>query len=144
MSLFIKLTTKSKVRELYRQLISIILNKQIADVVLNSLIILIKLKYDSMFSILWQVSSLGCGGVAGSSVGGGSSSVSGVGNGRSVQGSQRQPFTATTMFEPFDLSLQVLDDNSLQFSSKLNAINFLLEFVKFDQVKTLLEKYWNL
>lgn len=119
---------KSKVRELYRQLISIILNKQIADVVLNSLIILIKLKYDSMFSILWPVSS---------------SSSSSSSSSRSTTGGASQqmmrPMTVTNMFEPFDLTLQVLDDNSLLFSSKLNAINFLLEFVKFDQVKNLLE-----
>jgi hypothetical protein len=100
----------------------IIEKKTDGNLVINALIILIKLKYEKILSMLWPV------------------------NFKNFDQSKLK------MFEPFDYAMEVLTDtsasssssssksNSHEFLFKFNAAEFLYEFIRYDEVKKFLEK----
>lgn len=75
-----------------------------------------KLKYENIFSILWPGSS------------------------------RKAEALKINMYEPFDFAMQALTEfpfgkaSSDKLPLKLNAVNFLYEFIKYDEVKLFLEK----
>ena len=136
------LNSFEKIRHFCRQLVYIIRNNNAnPNLTLNSLIIVIKLNIDNMFSVIWSIKSATTATTAAKSA--------------------NDMVGTVKIFDSIDLALLILcnepihsqtnsatnaQDKAAQKSSelvteKINALNFLYEFLKCQPVRQILEKY---
>jgi hypothetical protein len=137
------------VREFFRQIVLAIKEKTNKNLVLNSLIILLKLKYEDFFTVIWPLAK----DIHQNQNRAVKSRLSTLGN--------HPPIQNVNLFDPLDLAINELSsdesinngsnsvsngrlDKKTMHSNKFlltsNAINFLYEAIKCDQVVKLLEK----
>ena len=152
---------KNKTREFFKQLVSTITNQENKNTLLNSLIVLLKLRYEDFFILIWPIYKEKF------------SSNNNINNNEQQQQQPKRVLKSrtsslhtksarirTSSFDSFALFDMVLlelctdesspnisenkfDKNQLYLNRFLlvsNAINFLHEAIKCEQVKKLLEK----
>jgi hypothetical protein len=119
---------KDKYKQVCRQL-TLIIRENNPNLILNSLIILLKLHFDNnLFMILWPTNS--------------NAKTTGAQQHTSKSNDSTGRSSANRIFEPIDLAMRILcQQESLQkrLTCKFNALNFLTEFVACESVLKALE-----
>ena len=131
-------TTNDKIEDLFktndkyasfcRGLMNLIKESENVNLIMNSMVILIKLRYENLFTVLWPASSS-------STANGNSSTVN-------KKTTNQLTFCIKDMFSTIDMALHLNGNDMItnSFCYKFNALNFLNEMVKCKVVRQALEK----